>query len=249
MLERQWSISTGGVFPLKTIISLWSGTGSQHAAWEDAGYDVISCDIDGTFDPTFEMDIIHLTADMIKEKMRGRRRPLWLWASPDCSVWSVANFRAGHFCQLTREPRTEKANYMHRRLDHTLKLIKKLNPYFWLIENPVGLMRKMKVMKKFPRHTVTYCQYGDERMKPTDLFGHPPIGWYPRKCRVGASCHVASPRRVNTGTQALSKADRGRIPYGLGESLVKATSTANLHRHVNLYDYMLRGDPTLQSWL
>ena len=36
-----------------------------------------------------------------------------------------------------------------------------LSPTWWFIENPRGGMRKMDFMSGLPRHTVTYCQYGD----------------------------------------------------------------------------------------
>ena len=41
---------------------------------------------------------------------------------------------------------------------------------YWIIENPRGKLRKLEIVKDLPRTTVTYCQYGDIRMKPTDLW-------------------------------------------------------------------------------
>ena len=57
---------------------------------------------------------------------------------------------------------------------HVLKLIRELNPQYWFIENPRGGLRKMRFMKDLPRYTLTYCQYGDTRMKPTDIFTNHP---------------------------------------------------------------------------
>ena len=51
-----------------------------------------------------------------------------------------------------------------------LKLIEELQPKYYFIENPRGGMRKMEWMKGLPRYTVTYCEYGDNRMKPTDIW-------------------------------------------------------------------------------
>ena len=42
----------------------------------------------------------------------------------------------------------------------------------YLIENPVGMLRKMPFMIGLPRVSVTYCSYGDHRMKPTDLWSN-----------------------------------------------------------------------------
>lgn len=37
----------------------------------------------------------------------------------------------------------------------------------------------MEWMRSLPRYTVTYCQYGDNRMKPTDIWtNHPAPDFY-----------------------------------------------------------------------
>ena len=54
------------------------------------------------------------------------------------------------------------------------KLIEELQPRYYFIENPRGGMRKMEWMKGLSRYTVTYCQYGDNRMKPTDIWTNHP---------------------------------------------------------------------------
>ena len=99
----------------------------------------------------------------------------------------------------------------------------KLNPNMkFFIENPVGMLRKMPFMKKFDRVTVTYCRYGDKRMKPTDIWTNHmaglfnPEGWRPlpmcwngnRKCH-----HEPAPRGSQTGTQGLKNDyERSKIP-------------------------------------
>jgi hypothetical protein len=97
-------------------------------------------------------------------------------------------------------------------------LIHELQPrYGYLIENPMGMLRKLPVVADLERRTVTYCQYGDTRQKPTDLWGDVP-GWTSRPmCKRGADCHESAPRGSKTGTQGLSKAKyRSMIPYELG---------------------------------
>ena len=93
----------------------------------------------------------------------------------------------------------------------------------WLMENPRGMLRKLKVVEGIQRRTITYCQYGDERMKPTDLWGYVP-GWIPREpCKNGQPCHIAAPRGSKTGTQGLKGAkDRSRVPYDLGQEILEA---------------------------
>ena len=82
-------------------------------------------------------------------------------------------------------------------------------------------MRKMKFIQGLPRYTVTYCQYGENRMKPTDIWtNHPAPGFKP-PCKNGDPCHIAAPRGATTGTQAMkNKIEKARIPKLLCEHIV-----------------------------
>ena len=78
-------------------------------------------------------------------------------------------------------------------------------------------LRKLPVTNFFEiRHTVTYCKYGDTRMKPTDIWTNSDK-WVPRKaCKNGDSCHESAPRGSKTGTQGLKGAyERSKIPKEL----------------------------------
>ena len=83
------------------------------------------------------------------------------------------------------------------------------------------MLRKQEFMAKYPRTTITYCQYGDTRMKPTDVWGQV-NGWVSRPmCRPMADCHESSPAGTNAGgTGKLRNARlRSMIPYELGNEL------------------------------
>lgn len=71
-------------------------------------------------------------------------------------------------------PVSEYAKFCDSVNTHVLEMIKELQPKYWFIENPRGGLRKMRFMQGLPRYTVTYCQYGDTRMKPTDIFTNHP---------------------------------------------------------------------------
>lgn len=104
---------------------------------------------------------------------------------------------------------------------HVHSLIMALTPRFWFIENPRGGMRKMDFMHGLPRYTVTYCQYGDTRMKPTDIWtNHPQPDFLP-PCKNGDPCHERAPRGAKTGTQGRKDhVERSRIPDGLCSHIV-----------------------------
>lgn len=90
-----------------------------------------------------------------------------------------------------------------------------------ILENPRGGMRKMVWMKGIPRYTVTYCQYGDKRMKPTDIWTNHPAPRFRPPCKNGASCHERAPRGSRTGTQGLKGSkERSIIPAALCEHIV-----------------------------
>lgn len=79
----------------------------------------------------------------------------------------------------------------------------------------------MRFMQGLPRYTVTYCQYGDKRMKPTDIFTNYPNPNFKPMCRNGDNCHEPAPRGSRTGTQGIKGSrERSRIPKELCEYIV-----------------------------
>ena len=80
----------------------------------------------------------------------------------------------------------------------------------------------MDFVKNIPIYTITYCQYGDTRMKPTDIFTNHPNPQFKPPCKNGAPCHAAAPRGSATGTQALkTKKERAMIPAQLCQHIVE----------------------------
>lgn len=158
-----------------------------------------------------------------------------IWASPPCTGFSVAAI--GHHWTggyRAYEPRTDTARLGIKLVQKTREIIahyQKLNPnLIWYIENPRGVLRKLPVIAGAPyHHTVTYCQYGDDRMKPTDIWTNN-ANWMPRKpCKNGANCHVAAPRGSRTGTQGRKGAyDRSRVPDELCKELLLASSVKEM---------------------
>ena len=197
------------------VYDFFAGTGSSTKAMEDAGHKVVRFDNDNQFDVDCTESILNLDAS---ELVQTYGRPDFIWASPPCTSFSVASLSyhwgGGH---RAYKPKTEAAVLGQRLVGHTLRLIAGLQPARgWLMENPRGVLRKLEVVKGIPRSTVTYCQYGDDRMKPTDIWGGI-AGWLPNKrCSNGDNCHESAPRGSRTGTQGRSNAkERSRVPYGL----------------------------------
>jgi len=204
------------------IFDFFSGTGSSTKAFAEAGDTVISFELDEAFEATENVNVMDLTADYLIAKYG---QPDFVWASPPCTAFSVASI-GHHWTGGARAyvPKTQAAVDSQHLVAHTRKLIEQLNPKLgYLIENPRGLLRKLPVLSDLPRNTITYCQYGDSRMKPTDLWGTVP-NWQPRAmCKNGDSCHESAPRGSRTGTQGLSGAKaRSMIAPELGLELRQA---------------------------
>jgi len=198
------------------VLDLWSGTGSATKPFEDDGYEVISVEIDPKFKPTICKDIMDVTVAELE-----KHGPfVFGWGSPECTVYSVANLHSGHW--KNGEPQTAAAYMQNARVQWTIHLLNELCPV-WVIENPRGMLRKQPFMQNLHRETITYCQYGDFRMKPTDLWGKFPRAWKARPmCKPGASCHESAVRGADKGTQNQSRKNRIMVPYDLGLSLATA---------------------------
>lgn len=206
---------------MKTL-ELFAGTRSIGKAFEARGHEVFSVDWDRNFENIdLHIDINRLTAQQILEKFG---QPDVIWASPDCTTYSIAAIskhrRRDEDGNLT--PISNYAKFCDQCNQHVIELINELKPKFFFIENPRGGMRKMRWMQDIPRYTVTYCQYGDTRMKPTDLWTNHPDPKFKPACKNGDPCHVAAPRGSKTGTQGLSGSkERSVIPAALCEHIVK----------------------------
>lgn len=204
------------------VLELFAGTRSIGKAFEDHGHEVFSVEWDKQFENIdLYADIGTLTARDILECFG---RPDIVWASPDCSTFSVAAIsyhRRKNKETSNLDPITDYAKFCDTVDQHVLALIRELRPQFWFIENPRGGMRSMSWMQGLPRYTVTYCQYGDTRMKPTDIWTNHPAPDFKPACKNGDPCHVRAPRGARTGTQGLNGSrDRSVIPPALCEHIV-----------------------------
>lgn len=199
---------------MKTL-ELFSGTKSFSKVMGAHGHSTWTVDNDSSLDPDLVLDILQLVSFA---EFEGKVDILW--ASPPCQGFSVAVI--GRNWNHDNTPKTDSARLAMALAQKTLEIIKEVKPRWWFIENPRGKLRKMPFMEGIIRHTVSYCQYGDTRMKPTDIWTNA-TWWKPRPiCRNGEPCHEAAPRGARTGTQGIDGAkDRGRIPHKLFEEILE----------------------------
>lgn len=150
-------------------------------------------------------------------------------ASPVCTGFSVMHI--GKNWTRDHQPKTDRARLSLSMVERTRWIIARARPRLgFIVENPRAKLRKLPVVADLPRRTVTYCQYGERRMKPTDLWGLGPVWEFftpLSPCKNGAPCHVAAPRGSTTGTQGMESAESAKIPYALAFQICHAAEMAD----------------------
>lgn len=199
------------------VVELFAGTKSLSNVAALMGHTTFTSDYDPSFMTDYTVDVMNFDTSKVPFK------PDFIWASPPCETFSVASIGT-HWDGGSRAyiPKTEASRQGIARIKRTLEIIEELEPRYFVIENPRGLLRKMPFMQDLHRYTVTYCQYGDTRMKPTDLWSNSPDLVFRPMCKNGSPCHVAAPRGSRTGTQGIGTyKDRSRVPGELCKSILE----------------------------
>lgn len=195
------------------VLELFAGSRSIGKVANRLGYNVFSVDWHPYEDINLSIDIGNLKLSDIPFV------PDMIWASPDCTTYTIAAISKHRNGIVPKSDYAAKCDYVNQ---HFISLIDRwlcINPKMvFFIENPRGMMRKMPFMQKFNRHTVWYCQYGDDRAKPTDIWTNS-TKWIPRPpCKNGnRNCHHQSaPRGSKAGTQGRNDSyNRSKIPEWL----------------------------------
>ena len=145
------------------ILELFSGTESFANVARARGHEVFTIDNSKKFTPPLNKNIMNIEANEIIEAFGY---PDVIWASPPCTRFSIATHRHWE----NQEPRPDTTRDIDL-LHHTLKLIFRLHPKYWFLENPKGRMRWILGL---PPKTLEYGAYGHWCLKTTDIWGFHP---------------------------------------------------------------------------
>jgi len=178
-------------------IEFFSGTASFSKVAKEKGHKTFTIDNDKQHNPDLCIDMMDFKIDMLPEEFR---HPNFIWASPPCQKFSVASI---YRYWIDGKPKNEETVKAINLVKRTLEVIKELNPDFYLIENPRGMLRKQDFMQSLHRDTVTYCQYGASVQKPTDLWNNLNHQFRPM-CRPGSPCHEKASRSSKSGVQGIN---------------------------------------------
>jgi len=155
------------------ILELFCGTKSVSKAALACGYaSVVSVDVNKRCSPTICVDILDFEYKMYPVGFFH-----FVWASPPCTEFSRA-----------KTVGVRKIAEATRIVEKTLEIIKYLQPAYFCIENPVGLLRLQPCMAVYERYlkTVSYCRYGFQYRKNTNLWTN--VEFDPQKCVKGSLC-------------------------------------------------------------
>ena len=204
------------------VLELFSGTGSVGRAFERAGWEVVSLDVDRKCSASIHADVLTWDCATFPPDHFD-----CVWASPPCTQYSIARTTA-------KTPRNlELADSIVKR---TLGIIAYFSPKVWWIENPwTGLLKSREVVQGLPQLIVDYCAYGSLYRKRTMFLTN--VSWSFRRCAGVGQCpsmagtrHIKSaqrrPIRINgvlTVGDMCTLDELHALPEDLCSEIVRAT--------------------------
>jgi len=215
------------------VIELFSGSAVMSKAFRYRGHKTFTIDLH--IESEWQVDLLSISDEDFKKKLKsiGFEKVDVVWASPPCTTFSVASI--SKYWDKNRNPKSYKTYLGLALAKRTIELIKIINPTYYFIENPRGMLRNQFFMDELPiRKTVTYCKYGAKYQKATDIWTNNPH-WIPKTaCKPLAPCHERASRGSRSGIQGLHKKvtdeitgftknapfERGKIPFMLCEEIV-----------------------------
>lgn len=234
------------------VLDLFSGLGGWSAPARDRGHAVVRVELEPSLEAEVHADIATLTA----ESLGGRGAYDLVLASPPCEGFSVMNIGRnwhGPGCEaecrdagrehVDAAPKTDAARHALVLVTAARRLIAELDPPMWVMENPVGKLRVLPVVGDLERRTVSYCHYGERRMKPTDLWSdrwpstleleprcHNTMSGHPDDCCCRD--HSPAPRGSTTGTQGYGDYwQKSVVPYALASAVTDAAERDHAARN------------------
>ena len=221
------------------VLDVFSGTHSIGKVFEQAGHEVISVDLDSTFEPTHNVDV--LTWDYKSVYPSGHFD--YMHFSPPCIMYSSlspCNYGRkitykGKKVMWGREIHTQALEESDLLVKKSFEMMEYFKPRFWTMENPFHnsfcFLGKREIMKDIPYAVAGYCQYGVEYKKPTAF-------WNNFDLRLKACSHGKRYRHkqvISTLRHNLNRVgnlySRYAIPIKLVRSIYRQViATYNWHR-------------------
>lgn len=217
---------------LMKVLDLFAGLKGWSQPFANRGHEVKTLDYLEKFNCDYTVDILKWDWNELPWV------PDIICASPPCEKFSTMGFQYGWFDQFYNKeekrwltkPMTPEAEHAMSLVNRAVQIIDHFKPRWFVIENPRALLRQVDIIP-YPRQTVWYCHYGEQRAKPTDLWGQ-----FPESLTLSPPCHNrrnhpegcccydhnAAPRGSRTGTQGMDRFESAKIPYPLALAFCEA---------------------------
>ena len=182
---------------MPSALFLCSGTGSVGEPFREAGWVVWDVDWDGRFGAEIQADI---TTWNYKDMFQPGEVDV-VWASPDCTQYSIARTRA-------KRPRSfEKADKL---VQACIDIIDYLQPRCWFIENPnSGYLKTRAVVDGLRYVIVDFCMYGALYRKRTRLWTNC-TEWAPKLCDRS---HLVDSKHAATAQKGNDRCNKNDIQF------------------------------------
>jgi len=192
---------------MTTALELFSGYGIFSQVCRATGRKSITIDINPKLNPDICCDLLNFDFSTIEDTINI------IWSSVPCTCFSRAS-SPDHWAKKV----ISRYNYDYTALtllaETSIKLLAKtfeainyFKPSLWIIENPVGRLRHMQLMRSTGhyRYSVNYKDFGFDYSKETDLFTNQLFNFSDKK--------VTYPGR--SVSDLFGAQNRSKIPPGL----------------------------------
>lgn len=202
----------------RLCIDLCSGLGGFSRAFKDAGWEVVTVDINPKFNPTVIADLTSIDWRQFKKDYIGNRHFVLL-ASPPCERFSVA-------CHTWPREGIKKAMEI---IGACFEAVAILKPDYWVIENPKG---RARWFLGSPNATIRLSDFGAPWRKFTDLWGNVELGYLKQEgkpvlyLRPMKQSPYHQSRSMLKWTPGHSKEKRAEMPIGLSQAVLAAIESS-----------------------
>lgn len=192
----------------RTVISLFDASGVMSQPWVDAGYNVV------TYDLQTGEDINDFDAETLLER-HGNDEVWAIIGQPPCTDFASSGAR--WWAEKDADGRTEASNELVRQMLRTVELFR---PAVWWMENPVGRVQKLNGL---PDPTLSFdpWHFGDPWTKRTNYFGrfNPEVPTAPVEPTEGSKIVKLS---------SSAKFERSLTPEGVAYAMFMANNAGNM---------------------
>lgn len=198
-----------------TVVDLCCGLKGFSQAFADAGWKVVTVDIEPKFNPTVIADITAIDWLQFKRDYLDDKSPDVLLASPPCERFSIA-------CPEWPKKGIKKAMEVVGACFEAVTILK---PKYWLIENPRG---RLRWFLGTPKQTIRYSDFDLSYPvnKLTDLWGNIPLPMVKHERPIHTGHFDQGWMRKHDWGYALPRnaKDRAKIPLGVSQAVFEGAT-------------------------